>query len=185
MTIINRRTSSRPPADPTVTWDRPLRVQFAHGLESGPGSAKAMYFDKRFDAVTPAMNTSDFEACVTLHADEIAAQEPDVLVGSSFGGAVVLALLQRGFFVGPSLLLAPAYRGHGAGDRIPDGLRVLIVHGTRDTVVPIEDSRALAQTGSKGSVALVEVDDDHMLASLLESDELAMLVRRTFTLRPG
>jgi predicted esterase len=184
VTIITRRPSSRPPADPTVTWDRPLRVQFAHGLESGPGSAKARYFDKVFDAVTPAMNTSDFESCVTLHAGEIAAQEPDVLVGSSFGGAVVLALLQRGYYAGPSLLLAPAYRGR-VDDRVPDGLRVLIVHGSRDTVVPIEDSRALAQTGTKGSVALVEIDDDHMLSSLLASDELAMLVRRTFTLRPG
>lgn len=183
MTIISRK-SSRPPADPTVTWDRPLRVQFAHGLESSPGSAKALYFDKRFDAVTPAMNTSDFEACVTVHADEIAAQEPDVLVGSSFGGAVVLALIQRGFYAGPSLLLAPAFRGRVEA-RIPDGLRVLVVHGKRDTVVPIEDSRELVKTGTDGSVALVEVDDDHMLGSLLESDELAMLVRRTFTLRPG
>jgi predicted esterase len=144
-----------------------------------------MYFDSRFDAVTPAMNTSDFEACVTVHADEIAAQEPDVLVGSSFGGAVVLALLQRGFYAGPSLLLAPAYRGSGVEAQIPDRLRVLVVHGTRDTVVPIEDSRALVKTGTQGAVALVEVDDDHMLGSLLESDELAMLVRRTFTLRPG
>ena len=50
-------------------------------------------------------------------------------------------------------------------------------------LVPVDDSRALAKTGSSGSVALVEVDDEHRLASLLEGDELAMLVRRTFTLR--
>jgi len=166
-----------------VTWDRPLRVQFVHGLESGPGSAKALYFDSRFDAVTKAMNTSDFEASIGVQLEEIQAQEPDVLVGSSFGGAFVLAILQRGLYAGPSLLLAPAYRHYAIEPRIPDGLRVLIVHGTRDDVVPIEDSRALAKTGSSGSVALVEVDDEHRLASLLEGDELAMLVRRTFTLR--
>lgn len=184
MTSFIRRPSSRPPADPTVTWDRPLRVQFVHGLESGPNSAKALYFDKRFDALTKEMDTSDFEGCVRLQADEVAAQEPDVLVGSSFGGAVVLAMLQRGTYAGPTLLLAPAYRNFGVEGRIPEGVRVLIVHGTRDTVIPVEDSRALARTGSPGSVALVEVDDEHRLGSLLETDELAILVRRTFTLRP-
>lgn len=183
MTTISRRPSSRPPADPTVTWDRPLRVQFVHGLESGPGAAKAMYLDKRFDTITKQMDASDFEGSVLVQAEEIAAQEPDVLVGSSFGGAVVLALLQRGLFLGPSLLLAPAWRKFGVEGRIPPGLRVLVVHGTRDEVVPIEDSRALARTGNGKSVALVEVDDEHRLASLLEGDELAMMVRRTFTLR--
>lgn len=182
MTII-RRPSSRPPADPTVTWDRPLRVQFVHGLESGPGSAKAMYLDRRFDTVTRAMDTSNFEVSIAVQVEEIEAQEPDVLVGSSFGGAVALAILQRALYAGPTLLLAPAYRHCGLEAKIPDGLRVLVVHGTRDTVIPIEDSRALAQTGSQGSVALVEVDDAHRLESLLEADELAMLVRRTFTLR--
>jgi len=183
VTNFQRRPSSRPPADPTVTWDRPLRVQFVHGLESGPGSAKALYLDRRFDTVARAMDTSDFEASVGVQAEEIGAQEPDVLVGSSFGGAVALALLQRGLYTGPTLLLCPAYRNFGVEGRIPEGLRVLVVHGTRDTVVPIEDSRALARTGSSGSVALVEVDDEHRLASLLDSEELALLVRRTFTLR--
>lgn len=181
--MTSRRPSSRPPADPTVTWDRPLRVQFVHGLESGPGSAKALYLDRRFDAVTKAMDTSDFEGSVRVQADEIAAQEPDVLVGSSFGGAVALAILQRGLYTGPTLLLAPAYRHYGLPGRIPEGVRVLVVHGTRDETIPVDDSRELAKTGSPGSVALVEVDDEHRLASLLETDELALLVRRTFTLR--
>jgi predicted esterase len=183
VTIITRRASSRPPADPTVTWDRPLRVQFVHGFESGPGSAKAMYLDKRFDTVTKPMNTSDFEASVAVQVEELMAQEPDVLVGSSFGGAVVLAILQRALYAGPSLLLAPAHRANGVEPKIPDGTRVLVVHGTRDAVVPLEDSRALAGTGTSGCVALVEVDDEHPLASLLEGEELATLVRRTFTLR--
>ena len=166
-----------------MTWDRPLRVQFVHGLEGSPTGAKAMYLDKRFDAVTKGMDTSNFEASVALQAEEIDAQEPDVLVGSSFGGAVVLAMLQRGMYTGPTLLLAPAYRHYGIDGKIPEGVRVLIVHGTRDSTIPIDDSRTLARTGSKGSVALVEVDDEHALRSLLETDELALLVRRTFTLR--
>lgn len=41
-----------------------------------------------------------------------------------------------------------------------------IIHGTRDTIVPIESSRAYAQAHS-ARVRLVEVDDDHLLARSL------------------
>jgi predicted esterase len=175
-------TSSRPPLDPTATWDRPLRVQFVHGLESGPGSSKAAYLAKHFDAVAIGMDTSSFEASVAAQAEQVRARPPDVLVGSSFGGAVTLALLQRGIFSGPSVLLAPAYRHFHVEERIPDRLRVLIVHGRKDTVVPVEDSRALSKTGTPGRVELVEVDDEHRLPTLLEGDRLASLVRRSFLL---
>jgi pimeloyl-ACP methyl ester carboxylesterase len=167
MSEFQRRTSSAPPSDPTQTWDRPLKVQFIHGLESGPGSSKAAYLDRFFDAQTPAMDTRDFEATFA----------PDVLVGSSFGGAVALALLQRGIFSGPTVLLAPAHTHFGVEARIPAGARVVIVHGSRDDVVSIEDSRRLAASGGRG-VDFVEVDDEHRLASLLEGDALATVVRR-------
>jgi hypothetical protein len=54
---------------------------------------------------------------------------------------------------------------------------VVIVHGSRDDVVSIEDSRRLAASGGRG-VDFVEVDDEHRLASLLEGDALATVVRR-------
>jgi predicted esterase len=178
MTSISRRTSSAPPGDPTQTWDRPMKVQFIHGMESGPGSSKASYLDRYFDALTPAMNTRDFEGSVALQAENLDAFLPDVLVGSSFGGAVALRLLQDGKYAGPTVLLAPAFAHFGVEGRIPEGARVIVVHGSRDDVVPIEDSRRLAKTGTPGYVDWVEVDDEHRLASLLEGDTLAALVRR-------
>jgi predicted esterase len=177
MSEFQRRTSSAPPSDPTQTWDRPLKVQFIHGLESGPGSSKAAYLDRFFDAQTPAMDTRDFEGSIALQARHAATFAPDVLVGSSFGGAVALALLQRGIFSGPTVLLAPAHTHFGVEARIPAGARVVIVHGSRDDVVSIEDSRRLAASGGRG-VDFVEVDDEHRLASLLEGDALATVVRR-------
>ena len=45
-----------------------------------------------------------------------------------------------------------------------------IIHGTRDTVVPIESSREYAQT-HRDRVRLVEVDDDHLLARSLATIE--------------
>ena len=63
-------------------------------------------------------------------------------------------------------------------ERIPPRTPVVIAHGIKDDVVSIEGSRALAQTGTAGYVELVEVDDGHRLATLLEGDKLASMVRR-------
>jgi predicted esterase len=177
MSDFPRRTSSAPPSDPTKTWDRPLKVQFVHGLESGPGSSKSTYLDRYFDAETPSMDTRNFEGSIEVQVRHARDFVPDVLVGSSFGGAVALAMLQRGDYLGATVLLCPAYRHFGVEGRIPDGTRVIIVHGTRDEVVPVDDSRTLAATGTRGMVGLVEVDDEHRLHILLESDALATLVR--------
>ncbi|HMJ14184.1 MAG TPA: YqiA/YcfP family alpha/beta fold hydrolase [Polyangiaceae bacterium] len=157
-----------------------LRVLFVHGLESSPQSSKALFLAEHFVARTPAMDTSSFEACVTLQAREIAEFRPDVVVGSSFGGAVVVALLARGAHRGPTLLLAPAQRHYPVEERLPEGVAVQIVHGTRDEVVDIAGSRALARSGTPGLVQLLEVDDEHRLQSLVTSGRLAELVRSVF-----
>lgn len=154
-----------------------MKVQLIHGLEGSPTGAKAQYLGRHFELSAPAMDTGDFQGAVATQAAAAREYNPDVLVGSSFGGAVALALLQRGLWRGPTLLLAPAVGHFGVEARIPDGVRVTIVHGTRDEICPIDWSRALARTGSPELVRLVEVDDEHRLALLLEGEALADLVR--------
>jgi predicted esterase len=153
------------------------RVQFIHGLEGSPQGSKARALAEHFEATTPAMDTGDFEACVALHAEALESFEPDVLAGSSFGGAVAVALLQRGLWRGPTLLLAQAAHKRGLPAELPEGVRVWLVHGTRDELVPVEESRALAKSGTPGLVRLIEVDDDHRLSDTVASGRLVALVR--------
>jgi len=153
------------------------RVLFIHGQESSPQGTKARLFAEHFAALTPAMDTRDFEACVAQQAEAIRRFAPDVVVGSSFGGGIALALLQRGVWRGPTLLLAQAGLRQSLRAELPAGVPVWLVHGTRDDVVPIEDSRALARSGSRGLVRLIEVDDDHPLSGLVASGRLVELVR--------
>jgi predicted esterase len=155
-----------------------LRVQFIHGLESSPHGNKARLFAKHFEALTPAMDTRDFEGCVLAQAAALKSFQPDLLIGSSFGGAVAVALLARGLWRGPTLLLAQAARYYAPEAALPQGVRVTLVHAPEDEVVDIEGSRALARTGTPSLVELIEVEDDHALSGLVAREELIAIVRR-------
>jgi pimeloyl-ACP methyl ester carboxylesterase len=153
------------------------RVQFVHGLEGSPQGTKARLLAERFEARTPAMDTSDFEACVTLQAEALRRFGPDVLVGSSFGGGVAVALLQRGLWRGPTLLLAQAALRQGLPAELPEHVPVWLVHATDDDIVPVEDSRRLAQSGSPELVRLLEMEDDHPLHAFTTSGRLEQAIR--------
>ena len=102
-----------------MTERSPLRVQFVHGLEGSPRGSKARLLARHFDARTPEMDTRDFEGCVARQTEVLTEFSPDVLVGSSFGGAVAVAMLNQGLWTGPTLLLAQAARHYDpVADRI-------------------------------------------------------------------
>jgi len=153
------------------------RVQFVHGLEGSPQGAKATLFAAHFEARTPAMNTADFDACVSLQAEALRDFAPDVLVASSFGGAVAVELLQSGAWRGPTLLLAQAALKRDSGVRLPAGVLVWLVHGSDDALIDIADSRKLAGTGDPESVRLIEVADDHALHASVRNGRLLDIVR--------
>ena len=157
-----------------------IRVQFAHGLESSPQGNKARLFAEHFTAETPAMNTRDFESCVAVHARTLETFQPNVLVGSSFGGAVVVELLQRGLYRGATLLLAQAALHYRPQARLPQGVRATLVHARQDDIVAFEHSEQLARTGTPELVRLVACDDDHPLTKLCESGELVAWVERCY-----
>ena len=157
-----------------------LRVQFIHGLEGSPSGRKARLLAEHFEARTPEMDTSDFEACVRSQAAVLETFRPDVLVGSSFGGAVAVALLQRGLWQGPTLLLAQAALRYDPEARLPPGVTVWIVHGLQDELIDAEESRRLADTGSPEHVRLIEVEDDHPLHASVASGRLVGWIEELF-----
>ena len=149
-----------------------VRVQFIHGLESSPNGAKAQWLARHFTTRTPEMNTRDFAASTAVQAAALREFEPHVLVGSSYGGAIAVELLQRGLWRGPTLLLAQAALRRGQPAELPEDVTVWLVHGTRDAIIGVEDSRVLARAGTPGRVRLIEVDDVHALHTTVEDGRL-------------
>ena len=123
------------------------------------------------------MDTGDFEGCVATQHAEIQRFAPQVVVGSSFGGAVALALLQRELWAGPTLLLAQAGLRQGLPARLPAGVPIWIVHGRGDDIVAPEDSRRLAAAGDPAWVTGLEVEDDHPLHASVATGALLEWVR--------
>ncbi len=158
-----------------------MRVLLLHGLEGSPSGAKAQALRRSFELDAPALPTGDFGGCEALAVERLQACPPDVLVGSSFGGAVALRLILEGHWRGPTLLLAPASRFLGGSVVLPEGARVLVVHGTQDEVVPVEESRQLV--AGHASATLLEVADEHRLSGLLEGEVLANYVRQAAALK--
>jgi pimeloyl-ACP methyl ester carboxylesterase len=164
---------------------RDLRVQFVHGLESSPQGVKARLFAEHFDARTPEMDTHDFEGSIVAQTRALEEFDPQVLVGSSYGGAILVAMIQRGIWRGPTLLLAQAALRRGLPAELPEDQDVWLVHGRRDDIIDAEDSRALARSGTPSRVRLFEIDDVHALQTTVEDGRLVGWVEALGTLARG
>jgi len=86
-------------------------------------------------------------------------------------------LLRSKEWRGPTLLLAQAALRYDTGASLPEGVTVWLVHGLRDDIIDIDESRRLADTGSPERVRLFEVDDDHPLHESVRSGALVAWVR--------
>lgn len=177
-------------------------VVYLHGLESGPQAGKVVALRAAgFTVVAPQLDTAAVMELirvrdtdpVAIHlsldaplAQAIAAvreARPAVVVGSSFGAAVLLRLLHESGYSGfTAVLLAGAGLKLTGYSTLPSGVRAIVVHGRSDEVIPIEHSRALA--ASSRNATLVEVHDDHRLAATTQSGMLAELVRMALRLTP-
>jgi hypothetical protein len=83
--------------------------------------------------------------------------KPDVIVGSSRGGAVALNLDTNL----PMVLLAPAWKHYGKKKNFTNPC--FIIHGKHDDLIPYQDSLELVAENPNAKLLLV--NDDHQLNS--------------------
>ncbi|MHC4376759.1 MAG: alpha/beta fold hydrolase [Planctomycetota bacterium] len=156
---------------PTLDTSAARELARRHGLDSL--SAVRERVPDSEAALELALRTPLDQARAALAA----AGPVDVAVGSSFGGALLLELVHRGHWNGPSLSLVQSGRALLPDDRWwPPHLRALLVHGTADEVVPIAGSHELFSRAGD-HCQLWEVHDGHPLAAFTASGGLERAVR--------
>ncbi len=151
------------------------RITFLHGREGSLTGSKAQWFCRRHETSVPALDTTAFDRALVQARHAVTATPNDLLVGSSFGGALALTLAAEGTWTGPIVLLAPAlHLAPAYCRRIVIGQRVVIVHGRLDEIVLIEGSRALARGGA---AKLIEVAAGHRLEEILTDGTLELAIK--------
>ena len=156
------------------------RPMYLHGLEGSPKGTKGGWMVREYDAHAPEMPAKQgrpnaFDDCYNIALDAVQRHRPSLIVGSSFGGAILMRLILDGHWSGPSVFLAQAGVTYGLGDRFPEGLRAILIHARDDAQIPYEDSVRLANNSGKG-VLLWPTDGDHRLHHIVDDGTLRRAV---------
>jgi len=153
-----------------------MKVLFLHGWTSVPGGNKPTFLKEHgHEVFNPALPDDDFDEAVRIAQAEYDEHHPDVVVGSSRGGAVAMNINSGDT---PLVLLCPAWKNRGNATTVKK--RTTILHSRADDVVPFADSEAVVRNSGLPESALIEVGDDHRLAdpeplkAMLEACERAV-----------
>ena len=137
-----------------------MRVLFLHGWTSVVGGRKPTYLtDHGHEVFNPALPDDDFEESVRIAEAEYDQHQPDVIVGSSRGGAVAVNMQSKDT---PLVLLCPAWKNWGTATTVMPN--TVILHSRSDDVIPFEASEELIRNSGLPSSAMIEIGTDHRLA---------------------
>lgn len=147
-----------------------VKILFLHGWRSIPGGVKPSFLARRgHEVINPALPDEDFDAAVCIAQAEFDHHQPDVVVGSSRGGAVAMNLKTGNARL---VLLCPAWKRWGTVRQVKPG--TLILHSRADDTVPFTDSEELVRNSGLPTSVLIQVGTDHRLA---DPEPLAAMLR--------
>ena len=134
-----------------------MKLLFLHGWNSVVGGVKPTFLkDHGHEVINPALPHEDFAEAVRIAQAEFDKHRPQVVVGSSRGGAVAMNIDSGDAKL---VLLCPAWKKYGTARTVKPG--TVILHSRADDVVPFADSEELARCSG---ATLIEVGNDHRLA---------------------
>jgi predicted esterase YcpF (UPF0227 family) len=133
-----------------------MKILFLHGLESKPGGSKVKFLEKHgYEVLNPLLPKYSWDESLEIAQLLIDTEKPDVIVGSSRGGAVALSV---NTFGARMVLIAPAWKRFGGN--IQTALGGIVLHCRDDKYVPYEDSEELRD---KTGAALITCGTDHRM----------------------
>lgn len=137
-----------------------MKILFLHGWTSTPGGLKPTFLkDHGHEVLNPALPDDNFDEAVRIAQAEYDGGKPDVVFGSSRGGAVAMNIDSKET---PLVLLCPAWKKWGTATTVK--LNTVILHSRQDEVIPFHDSEELVTRGGLPSSAFIETGTGHRLA---------------------
>lgn len=128
-----------------------MKILFLHGCTSKLGGVKPTYLVQHgHEVFNPALPDDDFAEAVRIAQAEIDQRYPDVIVGSSRGGAVAMNVKPN---TTPLVLLCPAWRKWGTAKLVKPG--TVILHSRADDVIPFADTEELVKSSGLPASALM------------------------------
>lgn len=144
-----------------------MKILFLHGWNSVVGGTKPTYLKSHgHEVINPALPHEDFPEALRIAQAEFDKHQPQVIVGSSRGGAIAMNLKSGD---APLVLLCPAWKKYGTVKSVRPGS--VILHSRADDVIPYADSEELEKSSG---ATLIEVGSDHRLA---DPEPLAAMLR--------
>jgi hypothetical protein len=137
-----------------------MTILFLHGWHSVPGGVKPTYLAQHGHVVlNPKLPDEDFTEAVRIAQEEFDRHQPQVVVGSSRGGAVAMNIRSGSARL---VLLCPAWKKWGTARTVKPG--TVVLHSRADEVIPFADSVELVRNSGLPESALIAVGTDHRLA---------------------
>lgn len=100
-----------------------MKILFLHGWQSTPGGVKPSYLARYgHEILNPALPDDDFDAAVRIAQADFDQCQPDVIVGSSRGGAVAMNIDSGDT---PVVLLCPAWKMWGTATTVKANTTIL------------------------------------------------------------
>ena len=144
-----------------------MTILFLHGWQSVPGGVKPTYLKAYgHKVINPKLPDENFDEAVRIAQTEFDHHRPDVVVGSSRGGAVAMNIESVDARL---VLLCPAWKRWGKATTVKKN--TIILHSRADETIPFSESEELAR---QSGATLIEVGDDHRLA---DPEPLAAMLR--------
>jgi hypothetical protein len=131
------------------------KVLFLHGWMSDGGTKTMFLRSLGYDVVTPRLSDWSFTGAVQTAQAAFNAFCPDVIVGSSRGGAVAMNLDSGET---PLILLAPAWKVWGTARSL--NKNCIVIHSPHDEFIPLSASTELCD---RSRATLVIAGKDHRL----------------------
>lgn len=184
-----------------ISEDSGLTTMFLHGLEGSTTGSKARYLAKHWSAKTPSLRTQELVFLKAEHNDQwsridpeslasafnipysdaLAAvnySNPEIIVGSSLGGAILFKLMAEDAYTGPAVFCAPAILNLLPSEYVENAIKnkkenfqnTVWLLGETDIIVSNKENMRLAKM--VGGSIIISPNDCHRLNKSVESNIL-------------